>query len=272
MPAEKLADKLAIKPTEKPTDKPDKLAIPGDAFVGPFLKVRQTREQFLKAKQDMLEAKERVCVLKKQLEQEMKDVKKLKDEKAKQKEHQEKEAPKKFMGRFVKHVTVPDNTELPPNTTFVKTWRFRNEADKPWPAKAQLIFVGKSEEDRLTDVKSIDVGSLAAGQEKDISISMMTPAKQGHYISYWRLNNPVTDKKFGQRVWVMINVACDSSSSSSGDEKDEQEVVKKYGAALRQLHEMGFVDYKRNVKCLLKSNGDLAQAVKKLVKKMGKKK
>jgi len=176
------------------------------------------------------------------------------------------------MGRFVKHVTVPDNTELPPNTTFVKTWRFRNEADKPWPAKAQLIFVGKSEEDRLTDVKSIDVGSLAAGQEKDISISMMTPAKQGHYISYWRLNNPVTDKKFGQRVWVMINVACDSSSSSSGDEKDEQEVVKKYGAALRQLHEMGFVDYKRNVKCLLKSNGDLAQAVKKLVKKMGKKK
>jgi hypothetical protein len=263
-----LADKLAKKPAEKPADL---LAVPTDsALVGPFLKVRQTREQFIKAKQDMLASKDRVCTLKKQLEAEMKDIKKLKEDKAKKLEL-EKDAPKKIMGRFVKHVTVPDNTELPPNTPFVKTWRFRNETDKPWPAKAQLIFVGKSEEDRLAEVKSLDVGTLAPGQEKDISISMKTPAKQGHYISYWRLCNPVTDKKFGQRVWVMINVVCDSSSSSSGDEKDEQEVAKKYGAALRQLHEMGFTDYKRNVKYLLKTNGDLAQTVKKLVKKMGKK-
>jgi hypothetical protein len=135
-----------------------------------------------------------------------------------------------------------------------------------------LIFVGKSDDDRLTTVKSIDVGSLPPGQEKDISISMMTPAKQGHYISYWRLCNPVTDKKFGQRVWVMINVVCDTSSSSSGDdEKDEQEAIKNYGAALRQLHEMGFEDYKRNIKFLVKNKGDLAQTVKKLVNKMGKK-
>jgi hypothetical protein len=271
-PAEKLAEKPAEKLVEKPATKPvEKPAIPGEALVGPFLKVRQTREQFLKAKQDMLAAKERVCSLKKQLEEEMKDVKKLKDEKAKQKEL-EKDAPKKFMGRFVKHVTIPDNAELPPNTAFVKTWRFRNEADKPWPAKAQLIFVGKSDDDRLTTVKSIDVGSLPPGQEKDISISMMTPAKQGHYISYWRLCNPVTDKKFGQRVWVMINVVCDTSSSSSGDdEKDEQEAIKNYGAALRQLHEMGFEDYKRNIKFLVKNKGDLAQTVKKLINKMGKK-
>jgi len=54
---------------------------------------------------------------------------------------------------------------------------------------------------------------------------MKTPAKQGHYVSYWRLHNPTSDKKFGQRVWVMINVVCDSSSSSSGDEKDDRKLL-----------------------------------------------
>jgi len=234
----------------------------------PFNKAKQTKDKLQKAKQDLLLAKENVVELKKQWEREMKEFKKIKEEKLKQME-KEKDAPKKIMGRFVKHVTIPDNTELPPNTPFLKTWRFRNEAEKPWPVKAQLIFVGKSVEDRLSVVKSVDVGTLAPGQEKDISISMITPAKQGRYVSYWRLNNPVTDKKFGQRVWVMINVVCDSSSSS-GDEKDEQEVIKKYGAALRQLQDMGFTDYKRNVKYLIKTDGNVTQAVKKLLKKMGK--
>jgi len=261
--------KIVENTSEKPVEKEPIPALKLEIKEFPFLNASQTREKLIKAKQDLVLAKERVGELKKQYEKEMKDVKKLKEEKLKQME-KEKDAPKKIMGRFVKHVTIPDNTELPPNTPFVKTWRFRNEAERPWPVKAQLIFVGRSEEDRLAVVKSIDVGTLAPGQEKDISISMITPAKQGHYVSYWRLNNPVTDKKFGQRVWVMINVVCDSSSSS-GDEKDELEVVKKYGAALRQLQDMGFTDYKRNVKCLIKSDGDVTQAVKKLLKKMGKK-
>jgi len=153
-----------------PSEKMDKPAIPGEHFVGPYLKVRQTREQFVKAKQDLAAAKEQVCSLKKQLEEEMKDVKKLKEEKVKQREEEKKDAPKKLMGRFVKHVTIPDNAELAPSTAFVKTWRFRNEAERPWPIKTQLVFIGKSAEDRLADVASIDVGTLLPGQEKDIFV------------------------------------------------------------------------------------------------------
>ncbi|MBN9348856.1 MAG: hypothetical protein J0I48_22080 [Devosia sp.] len=50
--------------------------------------------------------------------------------------------------RFVRDVSVPDGTILQPNEPFVKTWRFRNELDRPWPLGTRLLFVGKNS-DRL---------------------------------------------------------------------------------------------------------------------------
>lgn len=55
--------------------------------------------------------------------------------------------------RFVRDVTVPDGTVLRPCETFIKTWRFRNELDRPWPAGTRLLFVGKNS-DRLGYAKS----------------------------------------------------------------------------------------------------------------------
>jgi len=245
---------------------------PSGLHTGPFLKAKQTREHLQKAKKDLSNTKEQISNLKKQLETDVKEIKKYKEDKLRMIKN--KDGNKNIMGRFVKHITIPDNTELAPNTAFFKIWRFRNESNKPWPAASKLIFIGKSEEDCLAIVKSIDVGTLDPGKEKDISVTMKTPPKQGRYISYWKLYDPVVDKKFGQRVWAMVNVVSDSSSSSSGDEKESavpSEVLKKFEAALCQLQEMGFVDNKRNVKYLIKFNGDLNAAVKKLVKKAGKK-
>lgn len=50
--------------------------------------------------------------------------------------------------RFIGHVTIEDDTPLSPGTSFIKTWRFRNESTYQWPANTCLICVSK-ESDKL---------------------------------------------------------------------------------------------------------------------------
>jgi hypothetical protein len=108
--------------------------------------------------------------------------------------------------RFVKHVTVPDGTEFAANETFVKTWRFRNEGAMAWPPECSLMFISKLTGDQMSAPDFTPVGSLVnPGAEVDISVGMIAPPKPGHYQAYFRLS--YGPKKFGQRVWVKINVA-----------------------------------------------------------------
>jgi len=123
----------------------------------------------------------------------------------------------KVLARLVKQVNVPNCNEFSPNSEFVCILRFRNESNRSWP-EAQLIFVGKSTEDRLTDVSSLNVGTLAAGEEKDISIKMKAPLNSGRYVSAWKLYDPESKLKFGQKIKVQIHV----SGGDSGDENDKK--------------------------------------------------
>eukprot|EP01027_Heterolobosea_sp_BB2_P004515 GEZU01006916.1.p1 GENE.GEZU01006916.1~~GEZU01006916.1.p1 ORF type:complete len:446 (+),score=165.10 GEZU01006916.1:205-1542(+) len=196
-----------------------------------------------------------------------------------------KKANSKNIGRFVKHVSIEDGTEMAPGTPFVKTWRFRNEGDKPWPQHTELVFVGK-QGDRMSGPESVVVpgeGEVQPGQEVDVSVSLVAPQEPGRYIGYWRLRTP-DGKKFGQRVWVQIQVISSSSSSSeaelaasedsnSGKDKKEKkkkglkkEKIIKFSELLKQLDEMGFVDKGKNVRLLNKFNGDIDQVVHKLLK------
>jgi next-to-BRCA1 protein 1 len=43
------------------------------------------------------------------------------------------------------------------------------------------------------------------GGEIDVCVDFVAPVKPGRYISYWRLTSPDL-VKFGQRVWVLIQV------------------------------------------------------------------
>jgi len=168
--------------------------------------LRETREQIIAAKAELLAAQEKVVQLKKKFheqfraarEKRMNEMKEVKEAKPEMKNL-------KIIARFVKHITVPDDSNLPPNTEFVKTWRFRNDSNRAWP-EAKLIFVGKTQEDRLASESSFDVGSLAPGQYKDISIKMKSPALTGRYVSNWRLFDPESKLKFGQKIWAQINV------------------------------------------------------------------
>jgi len=166
-------------------------------------------------------------------------------------------------GRFVKHVSTPDGTEVNPGQLFDKIWRFRNESETAWPEGTKLLWVGG---DRLGAPDFVLVPkSVKPSEEVDVSMILIAPTKSGRYTGYFRLHNG--ESKFGQRVWVQIVV-----SDSSGSEKDESVSVNdddmvKYQHQLKVLSEMSFNDVKLNIRLLKKFKGDLQQVVQRLLKR-----
>lgn len=47
---------------------------------------------------------------------------------------------------------------------------------------------------------------MSAENELDIAVDFTAPESPGRYISYWRMASP-SGQKFGQRVWVLIQVS-----------------------------------------------------------------
>jgi hypothetical protein len=114
---------------------------------------------------------------------------------------------------FVKDVTFPDDTEVPTGSTFVKTWRIKNNGTCTWNSSYNVVFdqgdamlpSGSASSYQLT------TGTVAPGQEMDISITFKAPDKTGSYQGYWKLRNG-SGLLFGigedasKSFWVKIKV------------------------------------------------------------------
>lgn len=114
------------------------------------------------------------------------------------------EKKQKYVARHVMDVTIPDGSELPPNTPFIKTWRIRNEGPA-WPAGCALVFISHKGDHLQGPEQTIINGEVQTGEEIDVSVPLVSPASPGRYVGYYRM---VTKdmKKFGQRVWVSFVV------------------------------------------------------------------
>jgi len=86
---------------------------------------------------------------------------------------------------FVNDVTIPDGTAMTPGTTFKKTWRLRNTGTCTWSGYT-LVFDSGEAMSPVIDT----IGTVAPGQEVDVSVSFTAPLTPGDYKSYWRLRNP----------------------------------------------------------------------------------
>lgn len=95
---------------------------------------------------------------------------------------------------FVKDVTVPDGTNMRPNQSFTKTWRYRNNGTVPWGEGVKLVFVSGSVQgntsNRMGGPDAVNVPNVAPGDQADISVNLVAPAAPGRYRSYWRLQLP----------------------------------------------------------------------------------
>jgi len=116
------------------------------------------------------------------------------------------------IAKFVKDVSIPDNTEFAPGTTFVKTWRIENIGNCTWTADYSIFFY---QGDKMDAVDSIPFSkNVAPGESVDISISMVAPESPGAYKGEWKLRD-ASSREFGvgenaKPIWVQILVVTES--------------------------------------------------------------
>lgn len=103
---------------------------------------------------------------------------------------------------FVRDVTIGEGESVPPNTTFVKTWRIQNNGSSAWPPG---VFLKYTSGDQLGPVNLVSVKSLDAGEYYDLSVNMISPGKTGMYQGQWRMCTP-TGQYFGDVIWVILCV------------------------------------------------------------------
>lgn len=83
--------------------------------------------------------------------------------------------------------TIPDGINFTPTAAFIKTWRVRNVGTCTWNGSYAIVF------DHGVKLGAPDAvpfpGTVAPGQEVDLSLSMAAPAAEGTYESYWKFRN-----------------------------------------------------------------------------------
>lgn len=89
---------------------------------------------------------------------------------------------------FIDDVTIPDGTELDPDTAFTKTWRLLNAGTCAWNPNYRLIFVSG---DQMSGPSSQQLVTLEVppGASIDVSVDLVSPGKPGTYRGYWALRN-----------------------------------------------------------------------------------
>lgn len=81
--------------------------------------------------------------------------------------------------------TIPDGTNFNAGDTFTKTWRMKNIGNCTWNGYALVFDNG----DAMSGVSPIAIGTVAPGQEVDLSVNLTAPASSGTYRGYWRIRN-----------------------------------------------------------------------------------
>jgi hypothetical protein len=104
---------------------------------------------------------------------------------------------------FVSDVTIPDNTQLPVNTPFTKTWRVKNTGTCAWTTSFKLVF---SYGEAMGGPSSVALASsVPTGETTDISVNLTVPNKSGKLVGVWVLEDD-KGQHFGAILTVVINV------------------------------------------------------------------
>ena len=116
-------------------------------------------------------------------------------------------------GQFIKDVTIPDGTTFAPGETFTKTWRIRNTGTCTWSGYSLVFDSG----DAMNGTSPTPIGTVATGQDVDLSVNLTAPATNGSYRGYWRIRNPsgvlipILGGTQGKSFFVDIKVGLSSS-------------------------------------------------------------
>ena len=104
--------------------------------------------------------------------------------------------------------TIPDGTIFQPGESFRKTWRLKNNGTCTWNSAYKIVYwsgdlMGAAMEYPLPV-------TVAPGAEVEIPLSLVAPASNGNYASYWKLQSEWGTAfgvgQYDQPFYVQINV------------------------------------------------------------------
>jgi len=84
-------------------------------------------------------------------------------------------------------VNIPDNTQMTPGQSFVKTWKIKNNGTCTWNTGYKTIYAGYNTQ-MSGQPQPLPI-PVAPGQEIQISVSFVAPTQPGSYLSAWTLDN-----------------------------------------------------------------------------------
>ncbi|OGO25860.1 MAG: hypothetical protein A2W33_08395 [Chloroflexi bacterium RBG_16_52_11] len=111
--------------------------------------------------------------------------------------------------QFVEDVTIPDNTRIPPDTFFIKTWRLKNIGYCTWTEDYALVFVNR---DQMGARNRIPINKeVKPGETVDLSVQLKSPTISGFFQGNWMLSDDEfkrfgTGEKADGVFWVRIQV------------------------------------------------------------------
>lgn len=117
------------------------------------------------------------------------------------------------VAKFVKDLTIPDDTALPPGTPFKKTWRLQNDGTCSWSPQYRLVYY-KGDNMGAPDSILLTNKVITPGNTVDVSIDMIAPDTAGTYRSEWKLSGESNEifgvGSKGNPIWVQVQVVTES--------------------------------------------------------------
>ena len=89
---------------------------------------------------------------------------------------------------FIEDVTIPDGTELNPDTPFTKTWRLLNAGTCAWNPNYKLVFVSGNQMSGPSSQQLVNL-EVPPTASIDVSVDLVAPSNLGTYRGYWMLKN-----------------------------------------------------------------------------------
>lgn len=120
---------------------------------------------------------------------------------------------------FVGDVTVPDGTEIVIGTSFVKTWRMRNNGTCTWDSTYQFVQADTSGYSLVAYPHEIPLPETKPGEEVDISVTVeLTTEAPPHtqQIAQFQMRSP-SGAYFGDAPYMKIVVKPETAGDRFGD-------------------------------------------------------
>jgi hypothetical protein len=109
--------------------------------------------------------------------------------------------------QYVADTTIPDGTRVRPGQRFVKTWMVKNTGACDWQGGYELAFLSG---ERMGGFGSVPLPAVAAGDEGDVSVTLVAPDEPGLHRGVWRMR-PQGGAVFGTNLTVVVEVVVEGT-------------------------------------------------------------